>query len=113
MLKVVIRVASFKISNSDSVGTKDQSKDLCQRISVKECSQQYIEQLECQLEEAKTKSEVAEKNFEELYEKYKTETISLKADLQAKVFESDSKANQLQVMIILLILKKSVIFRGV
>ena len=104
MLKVVIRVASFKISNSDSVGTKDYSKDLCQRISVKECSQQYIEQLECQLEEAKIKSEVAEKKFQELTKKYKTETESFRADLQAKVSEMDNKAIQLQVIIILLIL---------
>ena len=79
----------------------------------KECSQQYIELLEFQLEEAKIKSEVAEKKFQELTKKYKTETESLRADLQAKVFESDSKAIQLQVMIILLILKKSVIFRRV
>ena len=75
------------------------------RISVKECSQQYIEELECQLEEARTKSKVAEKNFEELNKKYKAETEALKADSQAKVFEVDNKASQLQVMIILSILK--------
>ena len=77
---------------------------ISQRISFKECSQQYIEQLECQLEKVKTKSEIAEKNFEELNKKYKAETEALKADLQAKVFEIDNKPIQFQVMIILLIL---------
>ena len=58
---------------------------IIQSISVKKYLQQHIERIGCQLEEARTKSEIAEKKSEELSKKYKAETESLKADFQAKV----------------------------
>ena len=66
----------------------------------KEYSQRNIERLECQLEEERTKSEIAKKNFEELYKKYKGETESLRTDLLAQVSENDSKEIQLKVYLL-------------
>ena len=77
---------------------------------LKEYSQRNIERLECQLEEERTKSEIAKKNFEELYKKYKGETESLRTDLLAQVSENDNKEIQLKVFISSKSIKPNVVF---
>ena len=46
---------------------------------------------------ARTKSEIAKKNFEELFKKYKAENECLRADLHAKISKNDYNEIKLQI----------------